>query len=91
MWWWLYVCGGSGCTWKFHTIVYFVLYADLHCPMYLHEDMTSVPCATWSLRKSHRRHFSAFEGTPVYAMPLVIMGSYTHMHTRTHHTHARTH
>ena len=36
------------------------------------EDTTSVPCATWSLRKCRQRYFSAaFAGIPLYAVPLV--------------------
>ena len=80
MWWWLYICGGSGCTWRFccryttedpswrtfPAIVYTVLHTD-SC-----EDKTSVPCMTWSLRKSHQQYFSAtFAGTPLNAVPLV--------------------
>ena len=45
-------------------------------PYVLCEDTTSVPCVTWSLRKCHRRYFSeAFAGTPLYAVPLVLVCS----------------
>ena len=38
------------------------------------EDTNSVPCVTWSLRKCHRRYFSAaFAKTPLYAVPLVLV------------------
>ena len=41
-------------------------------PYALCEDTTSVPCASWSLRKCRQRYFSAaFAGTPLYAVPLV--------------------
>ena len=49
---------------------------DSCCPMYLCKDTTSVPCTTWSLRKRRRQYFSAaFAGTPLYAVPLVVMCS----------------
>ena len=51
--------------------LYFVAHR-LALPYALCEGMTSVPCASWSLRKCRQRYFSAaFARTSLYVVPLV--------------------